>query len=52
MTKYLDFIQRIGKEFYRRELETFHKETLPKNLRENLILITLEKESLHSPPDA
>ena len=49
VTKYLDLFQILRKKFDRRKLEIFHKETFPEKSKENFILFTLEKDSLHSP---
>ena len=49
VTKYSYFFQRIRKKFDRRKPETFIIEKFPKKSRENVILATLDKESLHSP---
>ena len=48
VTKYSDFFHKLRKEFYGRKPEMCHKVTFPKE--EDVNLVTLDKDSLHSPP--
>ena len=50
MTKYSDFFHKLRKKFDVRRPGMCHKEKFPKETKEDFILVTLEKESLHSPP--
>ena len=50
VTKYLYFFHKLRMKFNGRKPEMCHKETFPKETKEDVILVTLGKESLHSPP--
>ena len=52
MTKYLDFLHKLRKKFDVKKTKMCHKETFPKKTKEDVDLVTLDKESLHSPPAA
>ena len=52
VTKYLDLFHKLRKEFDVRKQKRYHKETFPKGTKEDVSLVTLEKESLHSLPAA
>ena len=52
VTKYSDFFHKLRKKYNVRKTEMCHKETFPKETKEDAILVTLDKESLHSPPAA
>ena len=49
VTKYLDFFHNLRNKFDVRKPEMCHKETFPEKSKEDVILVTLDKESLHSP---
>ena len=50
VTKYSDFFYKLRREFAVRKLEMCHKEKFPKETKEDVNLVTLDKESPHSPP--
>ena len=50
VTKYLDLFHKLRNNFDARKPEMCHKETFPKETKEDVFLVTLEKGSLHSPP--
>ena len=50
VTKYLDFFHKLRRKFDVRKLEMCHKETFPKETKEDFNLVTLDKRSLLSPP--
>ena len=50
MTKYLDLFHKLRKKFDVRKPDMCHKETCPKETKEDVNLVTLDKKSLHSPP--
>ena len=52
VTKYSDFFHKLRKNFDVRKIEMCHKETFPKETKEDFNLVTLDKNSLHSPPTA
>ena len=52
LTKYSYFYHKLRKKFDMRQREICHKDTFPKETKEDAILITLDRESLHSPPAA
>ena len=52
VTKYSDLFHKLRRKFDVKETYMCHKETFPKETREDVILVTLDKRSLHSPPAA
>ena len=52
VTKYSYFFHKLRKKFDVKKTEMGHKETFPKETKEDVILVTLDKKSLHSPPAA
>ena len=52
VTKYSDLFHKLRKKFNVKKIEMCHKEEFPKETKEDVILVTLDKESLHSPPAA
>ena len=50
VTKYSDLFHKLRKKFDVRKQEICHKETFPKETKEDVILVTLDKGSLHSSP--
>ena len=50
--KYSDLFHKLRNNFDERKPEMYPKETFPKETKEDVILVTLDKESLHSPPGA
>ena len=52
VTEYSDFFHKLRKKFDVKKTEMCHKETFPKETKEDVNLVTLDKKSLHSPPAA
>ena len=52
VTKYLDLFHKMRNKFDVKKKEMGHKEKFPKELKEDSILVTLDKKSLHSPSAA
>ena len=50
VNKYSDFFHKLRKKFDMRKTEKYPKETFPKETKEDFNLVTLDKESPHSPP--
>ena len=52
VTKYSYLFHNLRNKFDVRKPEMCPKETFPKETKEDVILVTLDKKSLHSPPAA
>ena len=52
LTKYSDVFHKLRRNFDVKETKMCHKETFPKETKDDVNLVTLDKESLHSPPVA